>query len=525
VIVSFRTATGHYLCAELDGRVVADRQAAGPWEEWLLQHLGGDTYSLQSNHGKYLCAEPDGRVVADRADVGIWESWRLVQAGTGVAFASHHGQYLCAEGGGGGVVVANRSAVGEWEVFFPSQPIGASGDMPGPDGHPDPLVGQLRVERGAYVDDSGTRLPVFLHLGDLIGHGLVRGVDAILPALDFAAAHGYHGIRSWFQLKITTGTWLPGPTTHGWDPRDDRGRFLEILHAAASRGLKWHLAGGGIKGLSDRDEDELFDLVGDAVGQVGPEAFAVIEACNEVRDTGDGDDRDPRELERLIQRVRGRYPQVLYGLSAFTGHEDRDVLRAWTPDWMPFYLVHGSRDGRIHDKVRHIFSLGYDGEGATVRRLGWQGEPWGPGRVVSTTSHHHEIDAHAMCLGAAMAAVARQAWCVMSGPGVVYGDEPLEAMPGLAEVPVVVRSLPQDLMRFRILGHSGPNQRGKRIHAVREDARDVREDYAIDDSGRFVAVRCGPPDQRHDLPRERTVWDEVIYHQGPRGSVIGGRLS
>jgi hypothetical protein len=499
------------------------------------QRLTPDT-EVHAN-GAALRYQGDGNIVLYGPPGALWSSDRF--AAPGYVEMQHDGNLVAYDDAGtpywasdtfapgaslriartGLQIVADGAVV--WEISTGWQQ--PESDVPA--GHPDPLVGQLRVERGAYVDDRGPRLPVFLHLGDLIGHGLVRGVDAILPALDFAAAHGYHGIRSWFQLKITTGTWLPGPTTHGWDPRDDRGRFLEILRAAAARGLKWHLAGGGIKGLSDRDEDELFDLVGDAVGQVGPDAFALIEACNEVRDTGDGDDRDPRELERLIQRVRGRYPQPLYGLSAFTGHEDRDVLRAWTPEWMPFYLVHGSRDGRIHDKVRHIFSLGYDGEGATVRRLGWQGEPWGPGRVVSTTSHHHEIDAHAMCLGAAMAAVARQAWCVMSGPGVVYGDEPLEAMPGLAEVPSLIRQLPQDVMRFRTLGHSGPNKRGQRIHAVREDARDVREDYAIDDSGRFVAVRCGPPDQRHDLQRERTVWDEVIYHQGPRGVVLGGRLS
>lgn len=519
--VSFQTADGqHYLCAEPDGRVVADRTAAGEWERWTLTHLGGDTYSLQSAHGRYLCAEPDGLVVANRADAGPWESWRLVQVGTGVAFVSHHGLYLCAEGGGGGVVVANREAAGEWEVFRPSQPIG--GDV-SPVGHPDPLVGQLRVERGAYVDDTGPRLPVFLHLGDIIGHGLVRGVDAILPALDFAQRHGYHGIRSWFQLHLTTGKWLRGPTENGWNPLDNRQRFVEILAAAAARGLTWHIAGGGTKGLSEGRERELFGLLAEVIGEVGPEHFALVEGVNEARDTAR--EATPAAVERSLAPVRARHPQILTGLSAYTGHEDRVLLEEWTPDWMPFYLVHGSRDGRAHDKIRHIFSLGYDGEGTPTRRLGWQGEPWGPGRIVSAQSGHGEIDANVMVLGACMAAMARQAWVVMSGPGVVYTDEPLEAMPGLADVPGVVRTLPQDLMRFRVFSHSGPNKKGQRIHAVRDDAKDVREDYAIDDSGRFLAIRYGPPEQRHDFPRERIFWDGNVLHEGRWGRVFEGRLS
>jgi len=89
----------------------------------------------------------------------------------------------------------------------------------------------------------------------------------------------------------------------------------------------------------------------------------------------------------------------------------------------------------------------------------------------------------------------------------------------------VVRALPQDLMRFRTLSHSGHTKRGQRIHAVSEAAPDVREDYAIDDSGRFVAVRYGPPEQTHSLMRERVVWGYQSHHEGPWGSVFSGRLS
>ncbi len=419
----------------------------------------------------------------------------------------------------GRTAAAAGRLVGAWLVQW----YGGANPWPAPS-HPDPLQGQLRIEGGAYVDDTGPRLPVFLHLGDLIGHGLVRGVDAILPALDQAAAWGYHGIRSWFQLHLTTGKWLRGPTENGWNPLDAPDRFVAILEAAAERGLAWHVAAGGTKGLSEFRERELFDLLADAIGEVGPRHFALVEGVNEARDTAR--DATPAAVERSLRPVRERQPGILYALSAYTGHEDRVLLAQWTPAWMEHYQVHGYRDGRAHDKIRHIFSLGYDGEGTPTRRLGWQGEPWGPGRIVSAQANHHEIDADVMILGACMAAMARQAWCVMSGPGVVYTDEPLDAMPGIPEVPGVVRRLPQDLMRWSVFAHSGPNKRGQRIHAVRDDARDVREDYAIDPaSGRFLAIRYGPPEQRHDFARERVFWDQEMYHEGRWGRVFGGRLS
>lgn len=392
----------------------------------------------------------------------------------------------------------------------------------GASAHVDPWLGAVRIEGRAFVSDGGPKLPVCLHLGDLIGHGLVRGVDAILPALDRAAGWGYHCVRSWFQLHLTSGKWLRGPTEDGWDPRRDPVRFVEILRAGVARGLKWNLAGGGIKGLTNADEDQLFDLLADAIGQVGPEHIAQVVALNESRDTGDADDNEPAELERLIDRVRRRHPSVLYALTAYTGIEDAAVTARYTRSWMRHSVVHGSRDGRAHDKIRHIFSWMY--ERGAGRDLAWQDEPFGVGRLVSAQSGHGELDAHVMQCAAAMAALSRQAWTFMSGPGVVYTDEPLEAMPGIAETPAILRALPQDLMRFATLGHSGDSRRGTRLHAVRGDRPNVREDYAIATDGRYLAIQYGPPNEPKDLPRERATVDDRVLLDGPWCRVTTGRL-
>lgn len=374
---------------------------------------------------------------------------------------------------------------------------------PAPGVHPDPLLG-LRYGDRCFADANGPRLPVLLHAGDLIGQALVLGLDRVLPVLDLAAEAGYHGLRSWFVLPAAPGNpfWGHRPAPR-WNPLENPGQFIAILQAAADRKLTWHLSAGGLDSLSNGQEDALFDLLATAIDQVGPQYFALVEACNEVRDTGDADDTEPAELERLVNRVRARHPQLLYSLSAYTGTEDREVLRAFTPGWCGHYYLHGYRGGRAHDKIRHLYSIG--GEAPVVRRLGWQGEPFGPGRLVSAMDGHGELDAGVMQLAACMAAVARQAWTFMSGPGVILFDEPLESMPGFRETPAAVRQLPQDLMRFDILGHGGDRFRGTRIHAAVDQ---WRADFAIDPgTGRYVEVVYGPPEQAARPRQERQTTD------------------
>lgn len=386
--------------------------------------------------------------------------------------------------------------------------------------HPDPLQGQVREVDGAFGDATGPRNVCALHLGDLIGQGLTFGLDHILPALDFAAASGYHVVRSWWQLHTVSPTWWDNKPAPRWDPRANPQLFAAILLAGAQRGLKWHLAAGALKDLGQHDKDSLFDCLADAVGQVGPEAFALIEGANESRDTTD---ETPASLERLVQRIRSRHPGILYSLTAYTGHEDREIDKEWTPSWQGFVMRHCYRGGHFHDKVRHIFSGAY--EGVPVRRKHWRGEPFGTGPGVSAQDNGHELTAETMPMAGAMAAMTRCAWTFMSTPGVIYNRERLEDQPGIRETPVLLRAMPQDVGTFRTLGHSGPSKQGVRIHAVRSDAPDVRADYAIADSGRYVELIYGPPEQRKDLPQERVTWDRVVLHDCSWGRVETGRLS
>ena len=246
----------------------------------------------------------------------------------------------------------------------------------------------------------------------------------------------------------------------------------------------------------------------------------MIEGANESRDTTD---ENPASLEALVQRVRSRHPGILYSLTAYTGHEDREIDRQWTPSWQGFVMRHCYRGGHFHDKVRHIFSGAY--EGVPVRRKHWRGEPFGTGPGVSAQENGHELTAETMPMAGAMAAMTRCAWTFMSTPGVIYMRERLEDQPGIRETPLLLRVVPRDVGTFRTLGHSGPSKKGLRIHAVRPDAPDVRADYAIADDGRYVEIIYGPPEQRKDLPQERVTWDRVVLHDCSWGRVETGRLS
>lgn len=116
------------------GRVVADRPAAGLWEEFILNDLNGaplsdgDTVTIRTRaNGQFWSAEGGGggRVIANRPWGGGYETFTIKRmAGSGtissndlIALQVSTGQWICAEGGGGYPLVADRPSPGAWESF------------------------------------------------------------------------------------------------------------------------------------------------------------------------------------------------------------------------------------------------------------------------------------------------------------------------------------------------------------------------------------------------------------------------
>lgn len=526
--ISLRSASGLYVCAEGGGgtTVNASRPAAGEWEMWKLLPRDGNVWAIQSSGGYYLGVDPR-EVTIDRREVGEWEEWEADYGETdgSVTFRNHYsGLYLRAIDGGGFGLACDRDVAHAHECFMPSEDFLAAPVDPTVR-VADPIRGQLGTiaEQGYIHGDGAGVIPAFVHAGDLIGQGLTFGLSHIEPFLDLFAKHNYHGLRSWINVDAPPDDefWGSKPASC-WNILDDPDGTRDIFAAAAARGLRWHVASGGYAGSDKRDE-QMFDCLRDLVSDIGPEYFGLIEARNEVRDTGG---QSPERLEALINRVRNAYPQILYGLSAYTGTEDREIIGAYTPEWMQLFLIHCYRGGHAWDKIRHRFSDVYDGEnGPPVRRLAWRGEPVGVGWPVSATEHDEELDGPTMALIGAMGAL-RGAWVFMSGPGVILPASvaDFEAVAGFKETRPLLAALPQDVNQYDILSHAGDNKQGQRIHAVIAESPDVRADYVINpDTNAYVEIIYGPPDQDQNLPREREATVTVLG-DCPMGRVLTGQL-
>ncbi len=149
--VRLKASNGQYVVAEGGGGGVvnANRPQAGAWETFTLIDknggilMNGDAVNFKTATGHFLVAEGSGgrEVLANRTAPGPWETFVMVKVkgsagqeivhGDAIALRASSGQYLVAEGGGGGVVNANRNAIGPWETFI-LEFVGGAAPQPTP---------------------------------------------------------------------------------------------------------------------------------------------------------------------------------------------------------------------------------------------------------------------------------------------------------------------------------------------------------------------------------------------------------
>lgn len=518
--VHLRAWNGPWLVAEGGGggQVGADRAAAGPWETFALQDLNGgqlahgDPVRLRTHDGRHWLSAPGGGVLDARAPApGATETFTLeraagpgqVRTGDGVGLRSLAGLFVVAEGGGGGPVAADRLALGPWETF---RIEAAAGSRLG--GHPSPLVGRLRIDGRTFLDDTGPVLPVFCHFGEAFSR-YTRDPDAVRRQLDLIAQAGYHGIRFWTVLSGPY--WSGREVTEAFTP-NYWGRLRDFLRDLEARQLRAVISQGGTGPVDIPDRRAFASRLADVLDQVGTAGtVAILEGANESWQTGEP---DPGRLAQFLGWIEQRHPEVLCTISSPPG-ETAAELDAWSRPPADLFDVHGYRGGHWWDKVRHVFSIPYEGQPA--KRLGWQGEPSGPGAAVSVTENKQELDDDTLAAMAAMSLLSRQAWCYMSGPGVLF-DSPIDAQPGFWSVPRVRDALPADVMSFQRLIHGGPRWANERIFAAQGE---TRCDHALADDGRFVVLVYGPY-LAYDQVRPATI--ERVTDLGGKARVIVGRI-
>jgi hypothetical protein len=224
----------------------------------------------------------------------------------------------------------------------------------------DRIDGQLRLEPGGGFHVNGRPvLPTLCHYGDALSKWM-RDRSHVLRNLDLMAGAGYHGTRYWTCLD---GAW--------WDGRHVGERFQSdyweqhraFLLAHKERGLVCQISQGSTTGDALPDPHGFMHRLCDVLLDVGPEVAAVLEGVNEDRDTGN---RGPEWLAEFVGIAASRIPQLLRGLSSYTGTEDAVILNRYSRDPAHMFMVHPYRGGRNHDKTRHLMSLQYE-NGANAR--------------------------------------------------------------------------------------------------------------------------------------------------------------
>lgn len=344
--------------------------------------------------------------------------------------------------------------------------------------HPDPLVGHLTLRGTAFVHAGGFVNPVFCHAGDVFSL-YTRDAGWTERQLDEVARAGYHGLRVWTILHgpywASKGREVnPEVTADYWD------QWGGFCAAVAARRLRLVVSQGDLlRYLPQADGRERFFAL---LAHDPHTVYTLVDAGNETWQNGED---DPGELARVMRGYRDHGGQGLLALSSPPGEERAD-LEAYSRPPADLYDVHGYRGGHSWDKIRHIFSLGYE---IMPGRVGIQSEPAGPGDLVSVTENKHELDAEALSLMGVMSVLANQAWVYFSGEGVSI-QRGLETEPGFREVPAAIRALPPDVMRWERILHSGTTWAAHRVFSC--DEPDVRIDGRICSDGRFVFVAYGP---------------------------------
>lgn len=347
------------------------------------------------------------------------------------------------------------------------------------------INGQLRVDGKRFVDDAGITLPLFAHAGDLFAL-FVRDRNRAVQEIEKIAAAGYQGIRVW---TVLVGPYWErpdrdvSPTKYAdyWERWDD---FLTVVN---SEDLKLVVSQGDMNRWSTNlPTREAFAVqLAQAEQRIGNGIYAFLDAGNETWQNGEP---DPVRLAAFVTAYRRAGGRAVLTLTSPPGEEAQE-LNEYSIDPAECYDVHGSRANRFYDKIRHIFSIAY--EGNPRRALGIQSEPTGSGDLVSVTDNKEELNHEAVSAMAVMSLIARQAWVWFSGEGVRI-QQSLDIEQGFASVPKIAALLPKDLMTFNLLLHSGDTWRRERL-VDQGITHEVRMDGAQSNDGRCVYLFYGEP--------------------------------
>jgi hypothetical protein len=232
-------------------------------------------------------------------------------------------------------------------------------------------------------------------------------------------------------------------------------------------------------------------------------------------DTGNENGNNIRDMTigKQVEVMEAFLDVLPVSVRSLTDSPEHD-LRRWHHDICTVWDVHGYRRGHFWDKIRHIFSLLW--EGSPPRRLGIQSEPFGAYTnaledLVSVDDNDAELDnPEVMALSMLMMYVFRQ-WAVFfSNPGVsIRRRGAFARQPGFLAIPRAMNAIPPRVIRSGNLAHGGVSQRGKRIFAADPWEDGLRADQAVSSTGEAVVMLYGPTG-RYNIDVERDITGKIL---------------
>jgi hypothetical protein len=366
-----------------------------------------------------------------------------------------------------------------------------------------PWKGRLKLapnNRGFIDEDGQWVLPLCAHFGEAFSAYVRRPADVEAQLIAIKQA-GYDCIRFWDTLGYYQGAWrdkevMPWSFTNdGWPDRNPRQipatpnyywQLREFLLALKRIGLTAHHTRGDLNGQATSRVVDHAERVAQLYDEIGWDVLALWEANNEDFQNGSF---GPEGLRRIAEPAKRRGAITASSCPGACSEELHD-LKAFTQGFSIFY-VHGYRSGESTDRLRHIFSLGYEAHEWTDVRLGWQGEPTGPNdRPGLGVTVNYVNDVEELALLAAQSLMTRQAWVYMSQCGVFWHCR-IDEHPGFFAVPRMrakLATFAPDVMTWRLTHRGRGDAAWCGPDGCRGDSSHARIDQAISPDGRKVVA-------------------------------------
>jgi hypothetical protein len=477
----------------IDGRpagwMTANRDSAGAWETFeIVESDEPEIYGIKSAHGKFACCENEGKdgiIVFNRDSIGAWEKFKIhdVESGTKIAFESVCRPLYFIKVHGDGTVKLEQSMYenkpsetpGGWETFVIDPPLRQVGTPP-----KNFITGQLRIDGSGYRDDNGPYLPIGIHMGDLFSCFCYGKMTEVQNALSSIRDAGYGLVQFWLNLGSLGGDYWAGREIGPEITPDFWGKLNQFSDLLDSYGLKGIYCTGdyALRGMSHGDFARQLgqSLAGRTTG-------ALVIAGNEAWQTG-ADSIDT--LEDFCDAFKSCCPNVPITTTAPPTEAENDIA-AWCGG--DYYAIHGYRGAEDHDRIRHIFSVPW--EGHPPCEYGYQDEPTGPGDEVSVKASHcydgRDVDANHLVALAVQSLNCNQGYNFFCGDGVkLTGD--VSRWPGFWEVATVVNWVPKDIMSWPGPIHFGTTQADRIFEPTAENT--LRFDHRIN-GDRFFGMFYG----------------------------------